>query len=503
MPRFELIAEPFTLREITPAANTFTLLPTTASGPFQGWVWPMPVWNGRNPVITNGFDPTPSAKWGMKHAGVDIMYLRHPHESARLPEGHKRFFVPSERIPVYAVGNGVVIQSGKNPLGHHVIIDHGNGYHTFYQHLTANGLPPKSARITAGMPIGFVGHNPFPGGYPLNHLHFEIWPGGVKARAIDPGQVLRGRPTPAPATLDQLRVLANPSTPATVSNALTIMKIICAYRGIPWRVGFTILEHEGGVRLIKHNDGVMQTISSARKDNIPLIPRPLKLAVLGLPSNDATSDPQLNSRIHDEFAKRLAVQIAVGTQELKGNLDRFNGYIALAYQAYNAGAGWAYYTVTRGQKARPKAVSEIEWEKMCLEGATLLHRSPSQIKANTGVWQCDANMPGWFKHISVYDSKTGVALVAYKYLRSFVGQIRKNPPNIPCNLASHRSRQQGTGPVVSEKSRNGTLDKLYDPRKLSGEYFRAVQQEIGPLGDDGWPLKVENGQLVKKPTANI
>ena len=216
-------------------SDTFTVLPTGGAAPFKDWVWPMPVWNGRQPVISNGFDPSPSPdpRFVKKHAGVDIMYKRLPGESAKLPEGTRHYFVPSNRIPVFAVGSGVVVQSGKNLLGHSVIIDHGNGYSTFYQHLTAQGLPRKSARVAAGTPIGFVGHNP--AGYRLNHLHFEIWLGPRKSTsAMDPAPVLRGlvrRPdaklpssnggaTPAPGSRTTPSSGSGAATPAQVKDAL-------------------------------------------------------------------------------------------------------------------------------------------------------------------------------------------------------------------------------------------------------------------------------------------
>src|SRR5262249_26026392 len=63
------------------------------------------------------------------------------------------------------------------------------------------GLPRKSTRVAAGTRIGFVGHNP--AGYRLNHLHFEIWPGGKPARSVDPAPILRGlitRPDMRPTT---------------------------------------------------------------------------------------------------------------------------------------------------------------------------------------------------------------------------------------------------------------------------------------------------------------
>jgi murein DD-endopeptidase MepM/ murein hydrolase activator NlpD len=172
------------------SGNTFSILATGASGPFKNWIWPLPVWNGRKPVISSGFNPAPDPNFGKKHGGVDIMYRRLPNEPSKLPEGTKGYFVPSNLIPVFAVGDGVVANSGKIQTGYYVIINHKNGSSTFYLHLTANGLPAKSTTVTAGTPIGFVGHNP--AGYKLNHLHFELWPGGSHARSIDPAPILRG-----------------------------------------------------------------------------------------------------------------------------------------------------------------------------------------------------------------------------------------------------------------------------------------------------------------------
>ncbi len=76
------------------------------------------------------------------------------------------------------------------------------------------------------------------------------------------------------------------------------------------------------------------------------------------------------------------------------DLERFNGYVALAFQAYNAGAGWAYYTATLGRsKKKPRGLGPQEWEDMCRFGASLLHQSPSKVRVAQGVWQCDANIP--------------------------------------------------------------------------------------------------------------
>lgn len=285
----------------------------------------------------------------------------------------------------------------------------------------------------------------------------------------------------------------------TAANALAILKLVCGYYGIPWKIAYTILEHEGGVRLSTHNDGVMQTTQGARNAVIPQIPRPLKLALLSLPLTDTTTAEQdLRTRLHREFRQSLPIQIAVGVQELMTNLEKFNGYVALAFQAYNAGAGWAYYTVSGGKmKTKPPKVTAAFWEDMCRIGAALLHQSASGLRINDGVWQCDANMPGWFGHIAVFDKQSGVQLIAYKYLRSISERIRQQRPATPCTQTTHKQRQPGSGQLITRQTRAGSLDKLYQPNKLGQAYQQAAQ--LTPITDDGLPLKVDSGRLVKMP----
>jgi len=263
-------------------------------------------------------------------------------------------------------------------------------------------------------------------------------------------------------------------------------------------MGYTILEHEGGVRLFQHSDGVMQTTQSARKSVIPNLPRELKLTLLGRLLSDSISDQELNRQIYAEFRGRLSVQIATGVQELKNNLVKFNGYIALALIAYNAGSGWAYYIATRGQaKKRPANISDQQWEAMCRVGATLLHQSPSQIQVAQGVWQCDANIPAWFSHIPVFDRHSNLQLIAYKYLRRINQCIREQKPSYACTWNTHKKREQGTGSVQCKLTRYGSLDKLYNPQLLQRSYYVAVQKDLPPIADDGLPLKAVGQQLEK------
>ncbi len=307
------------------------------------------------------------------------------------------------------------------------------------------------------------------------------------------------RGTATGGTLDDLRILSSSTTRPTVDAALRVLKIISAYHNIPWQVAYVILEHEGGIGAFHHHDGVMQTTSGVRQQIIPRIPRLLKLSVLGLAVEDSTPDAALTNKLHQAFQGRLAVQIATGVQELKENLDRFNGYVALAYQAYNAGSGWAYYTVTSGRgKRRPRDLSNLDWENMCRFGASLLHQPPQAVNVEMGVWQCDKNIPTWFSHIPVRDRQSRLSLVAYKYLRSIKECIHSAPParNF-CNDANHAHRDPGSGPVRCRDTRPGTLDKLYDPNKLGRSYREAARGGLKPISDDGLPLKVQNSRLVK------
>lgn len=305
--------------------------------------------------------------------------------------------------------------------------------------------------------------------------------------------------------LSELAGFVSTATQPTTQNALSITKSICQFHRIPWRVAFTILQHEGGIGKFHHPDGVMQTIQPARNNMIPVIPRALKLALLELPSGNQLSDRELSAALHQQFPLRLAVQIATGVQELKDGLDKFNGYVALAYQAYNAGSGWVYFTVSGGKtKQRPKGISNEYWETMCRFGASLLHQSVGALRIELGTWQCDKNIPTWSSHMPVFDRYSGLQLIAFKYLRSITERIRSVKPVTPCTLAVHgaRNRQPGSGVIMSRPTRDGALDKLYTPQKLSKLYYQAVKTELAPINDDGLPLKVLNGKLVKMPNAS-
>jgi murein DD-endopeptidase MepM/ murein hydrolase activator NlpD len=85
-------------------------------------------------------------------------------------------------IPVVAVADGEIIHAGINGgYGNLIIVDHGEGHHTYYAHLSAYAADIKpGTQVRRGEEIGYVGSTGFSTG---PHLHFEIRKQGL---FIDP-----------------------------------------------------------------------------------------------------------------------------------------------------------------------------------------------------------------------------------------------------------------------------------------------------------------------------
>jgi hypothetical protein len=308
---------------------------------------------------------------------------------------------------------------------------------------------------------------------------------------------------PPPRTVIDLIPFSQPQTQATVANALSIVRLISQFQGIPWRLPFVILEHEGGIRAFRHQDGVMQVTDVAKPRAIQTMPHALKLVLTGRALTDQIATTGLNAAVRTEFPRRLAVQIACGIQLLKNALDRFAGYVALAYIAYNSGDGNAARVVTGGRNTnRPRGTTDEQWESLCRFAASLYHQFPRDVRIATGQWQCDANIPAWFQRFAVFDQHSGQPLIAYHYLRGVQSCIRPVRPTIPCTRAVHGQRQDGTGNVACNATRAGALDKLYNPAQLSQQYRDAIATLLVPIPEDKLPIKVVNGRMVKMPLAS-
>lgn len=158
------------------------------------WVHPVPSLDGRVAVTSNEFRERDSTdRKARKHLGVDLMYRRRDARDliavfpAGTPGGSTLFFMP-ENIPALAAAAGTVISAGMTPVGNAVIVQHANGWATYYAHLSTLAVR-KGAAVTAGQTIGTIGASP-KDGEKIRHLHFEIWNGGARSGAVDPDRYL-------------------------------------------------------------------------------------------------------------------------------------------------------------------------------------------------------------------------------------------------------------------------------------------------------------------------
>jgi hypothetical protein len=159
--------------------------------PLHGrWVWPIPRYQGRPPVIAAGFDSPRNDR-----GGVDVMYARQASDAFRAgtPNGSSGHVMPDNTVAL-AAADGTIWSAESSPTGGAVVIDHGQRITTFYAHLERllvadKPLGPGGLHVRAGQPIGIVGANPLDPDR-LKHLHFEVWT-GVPAEAIDPTPLMR------------------------------------------------------------------------------------------------------------------------------------------------------------------------------------------------------------------------------------------------------------------------------------------------------------------------
>jgi murein DD-endopeptidase MepM/ murein hydrolase activator NlpD len=185
---------PLGLGEMSPPKQPATIVQLTGR-----WGWPVPRYQGRAPVISDGFGSCRPALPTGKHVGVDLMFARissDPFPSG--PNGTKGFVMPDAWMAV-AASDGVLWSAEHTPRGFAVVVDHGN-VATFYQHLDTLFVPPSKppakgttrlalTQIKAGQPLGVIGADPLDPSR-LKHLHFELWIGGP-ANAVDPAPLMK------------------------------------------------------------------------------------------------------------------------------------------------------------------------------------------------------------------------------------------------------------------------------------------------------------------------
>jgi murein DD-endopeptidase MepM/ murein hydrolase activator NlpD len=177
------------------------------------WGWPVPRWQGRAPVVSDGYG---SPRPGMTHMGVDLMFARIATDPFLNGTNGSKLFVMPDAWPAVAASDGVLWSAGHTPRGYAVVIDHGN-VATFYQHLDtlmvpetkppSKGTPREQMiHIKAGQPLGVIGGDPLNPPH-LKHLHFELWPSGPSS-AIDSQPLMKAWQVFTPSDVAPLFALA-------------------------------------------------------------------------------------------------------------------------------------------------------------------------------------------------------------------------------------------------------------------------------------------------------
>jgi murein DD-endopeptidase MepM/ murein hydrolase activator NlpD len=124
----------------------------------------VPVARGAERLVSGfGFRIHPIYKTRRMHTGVDFL----------APTG----------TPIYATGNGVVIEADRSNHGYGrmVVIDHGYGYQTLYAHLSQIRVR-EGQEIKRGEIVGTVGNT---GISTAPHLHYEVVRNGRKVNPVN------------------------------------------------------------------------------------------------------------------------------------------------------------------------------------------------------------------------------------------------------------------------------------------------------------------------------
>jgi murein DD-endopeptidase MepM/ murein hydrolase activator NlpD len=110
-----------------------------------------------------------------EHRGVDIMYRKKRRIGVANYPWATTSYEMFPNTPALAYAAGMVVSSQPLSTGHQVVIDHGDGLKTGYEHLSRR-LVDVGQQVEAGQPIGIIGGSPT--GYGLVHLHFDVLKNG-------------------------------------------------------------------------------------------------------------------------------------------------------------------------------------------------------------------------------------------------------------------------------------------------------------------------------------
>lgn len=137
-------------------------------------VWPLPSLNGREPVALAANAKLPGVDLAYARAYTGELLAKYPIGAG----GSPTHFMPSS-MPAYAVGDGAIAYAGKQAHGYAIIVNHNNGWSTYYaglEHMfaraTSQRLRARGERVKAGDVLGYVGSMQ---AGEMRALHFELW----------------------------------------------------------------------------------------------------------------------------------------------------------------------------------------------------------------------------------------------------------------------------------------------------------------------------------------
>lgn len=134
--------------------------------------------DGRLPMVTSGFHTRNPSR--PTHNGCDLFYQYRAGDPPMKDGDHGRagrWWIPDNTMAV-ACAAGRVVLAGSSPTGYRVWIDHGQGWHVGYFHLTRLEVHVGDV-VEMGTPVGIVGDNPVDND--ARHLHFELYFGELSA----------------------------------------------------------------------------------------------------------------------------------------------------------------------------------------------------------------------------------------------------------------------------------------------------------------------------------
>lgn len=155
--------------------------PPVVPSDWAGWVWPVPITNGRAPHITDHYQDVADSDH-RKHEGVDIMFPKRAGDPlGEVKHSASKGSIAPEGTIIISAGPGKVWSAGVDSYGHWVKVDHGklasngSGVTTRYAHLERFAREWKKGDVLrAGDLLGLMGFAPLKDSEQLRHLHFEL-----------------------------------------------------------------------------------------------------------------------------------------------------------------------------------------------------------------------------------------------------------------------------------------------------------------------------------------